>query len=292
MPSPLPPFDFDLLRSFVTIVDSGGFTRAATRLGRTQSTISLQIKRLEDGLGRRVFIRDRREPELTAEGEVLLTYARRLLQIADEARVTLLEPDVGGTVRLGTPEDFATLHLAEVLARFARSHPQVTLDVHCDFTANLLEGFSKGQHDLVLVKREPQGPGGGVSVWREPLVWAASERLSLHDGAPVPLVLAPNPDIYRRRAIAALDKAGRTWRIVYTSPSFAGIQAAVRGGLGVTVLPKEMVTAGLTIVGPDWGFPDLADTEIVLLHAPGKLPKAAEMLAEDIVRALGTPLRE
>lgn len=289
MPTPLPPFDFDLLRTFVAVVDCGGFTRASARLGRTQSTVSLQIKRLEDALGRRVFVRDRRELELTAEGELLLTYARRLLQLADEARARLLEPDVGGAVRLGTPEDFAALHLSDVLARFARAHPQVTLEVQCDFTTNLLEAFSKGQYDLVLCKREPQGPGGGLKVWREPLVWAASERLQRQDGEPVPLVLAPIPDIYRRRAVAALDEAGLPWRLVYTSASFAGIQAAVRGGLGITVLPKEMVTAGLVIIGPEHGLPELADTEIVLLRAPGHLPKAAEMLAEDIVRSLGSP---
>ena len=289
MPTPLPPFDFDLLRTFVTVVDTGGFTRAAARLGRTQSTVSLQIKRLEDALGQRVFVRDRREPDLTAEGEVLLTYARRLLQIADEARARLLEPDVGGQVRLGTPEDFAALHLSDVLSRFTRAHPQVSLQVQCDFTANLLEAFSRGQYDLVLCKREPQGTGGGLKVWREPLVWAASERFQHKPGEPVPLVLAPNPDIYRRRAVASLEEQGRAWRVVYTSSSFAGIQAAVKGGLGVTVLPKEMVTAGLAIVGPEHGFPDLADTEIVLLLAAGKLPKAAEMLAEDIVRALGSP---
>lgn len=289
MPTPLPPFDFDLLRTFVTVVDNGGFTRAAERLGRTQSTVSLQIKRLEDGLGQTVFTRHRREPELTAAGEVLLAYARRLLVIADEARVRLLEPDVGGTVRLGTPEDFAALHLAEALARFTRAHPQVSLQVNCDFTANLLEGFSRGQYDLVLCKREPQGPGGSLKVWREPLVWAASERFQHNPDDPVPLVLAPNPDIYRRRAVTSLEEQGRSWRIVYTSASFAGIQAAVRGGLGLTVLPKEMVTAGLVIIGPEHGFPELADTEIVLMRAAGNLPKAAEMLAEDIVRALGSP---
>ncbi|CAA7619623.1 LysR substrate-binding domain-containing protein [Magnetospirillum sp. UT-4] len=292
MPTPLPPFDFDLLRSFVAVVDCGGFTRAAVRLGRTQSAVSLQIKRLEEALGQRVLSRDRREPELTAAGELLLTYARRLLHLADEARVLLQEPDVGGTVRLGTPEDFATNHLSEVLSRFTRAHPQVTLEVQCDFTANLLESFSRGQYDLVLCKREPQGPGDGVKVWREPLVWAMSDRLRLNEAAPLPLVLAPNPDIYRRRALAALERAGRTWRIIYSSPSFTGIQAAVRGGLGVTVLPREMVTAGLMVIGPEHGLPELADTEIVLLRAPGSTSKAAEMLAEDLIRSLGTPLRD
>jgi DNA-binding transcriptional LysR family regulator len=290
MPTPLPPFDFDLLRSFVTIVDSGGFTRAAERLDRTQSTVSLHIKRLEDGLGIRVFDRDGRTIALTPDGEVLLTYARRILTLANEACARLMERDVGGIVRLGTPEDFATTHLPDVLRRFSRAHPQVRLEVNCDFTVNLLDGFARGEYDLVLCKREPQGGGGGggdgIKVWREPLVWVASDRLDGDPAAPVPLVLAPYPDIYRKRALDALDRCARPWRIAYTSPSLAGVQAAVRAGLGVTILPKEMIAAGFHIVGAEHGLPDLADTEIALYRAPGALPKAAELLAEHIVRSL------
>ncbi|WP_029010533.1 LysR substrate-binding domain-containing protein [Azospirillum halopraeferens] len=291
MPTPLPPFDLDLLRTFVTIADSGGFTRAAERLGRTQSTISLQIKRLEDGLGRRLFERTGRTLALTPEGELLLAYARRLLATAGEAMARLMEPDVGGVVRLGTPEDFATVHLPDVLWRFARAHPQVRLEVNCDFTANLLDGFSRGEYDLVLCKREPQGASGGIGVWREPLVWAATERLLDEDSGngPVPLVLAPYPDIYRKRALEALEARGLPWRIVYTSPSLAGVQAAVRAGLGITILPKAMLAAGFHIVGEERGLPALADTEVALYRAAGALPKAAELLAEHIVRSLESP---
>lgn len=286
MPTPLPPFDLDLLRTFVTIVDSGGFTRAAERLGRTQSTISLQIKRLEDGLGKRVFERKGSGLVLTPEGEILFASARRLLQMANETCARLMEPDVGGTVRLGTPEDFATVHLPDVLWRFARAHPQVNLQVNCDFTANLLEGFSRGEYDLILCKREPQGSSVGTRVWREPLVWAGSSRLLIDEGGPIPLVLAPYPDIYRKRALDALDAAGCPWRITYTSPSLAGVQAAVRAGLGITILPKEMVVAGFHILGAERGLPDLADTEVALYRAPGTLSKAADLLAEHIVRSL------
>jgi DNA-binding transcriptional LysR family regulator len=287
MPTPLPPFDLDLLRTFVAIVDSGGFTRAAERVGRTQSTVSLQIKKLEDGLGRRVFEREPgRDLQLTPDGEILLTYARQMLRLGDEARSRLMEPDIAGTVRLGTPEDFASTHLPDVLARFARAHPRVALDVNCDFTVNLLDGFSKGQYDLVLFKREPQGPGGGIGVWRELLVWTASSRLVLSPAEPLPLVLAPVPDVYRKRALASLDAMKRPWRIVYTSPSLNGLQAAVQAGLGVTVLPKEMVPPGFVLLGPEQGLPPLPDTEIVLYRAPGALPRAAELLAEHIVHSL------
>lgn len=286
MPRPLPPFDLDLLRSFAAVADCGGFTRAAERLGRTQSTVSLQIKRLEDGLGKRLFERGGRDLAITPEGEILLGYARRMLHVAEEARLRLAAGGASDTVRLGTPEDFATVHLADVLSRFARAHPQVPLAVNCDFTANLLDGFSRGEYDLILCKREPQGPSGGTPVWREPLVWAASDALALDPSGPVPLALAPYPDIYRKRAIAALEAADRRWRLAYSSPSLAGVQAAVRAGLGVTVLPREMVPPGLAILGPAQGFPALADTEIALYRAPGHLPQAAELLAEHIVRSL------
>jgi DNA-binding transcriptional LysR family regulator len=287
MSAPPPPFDLDLLRTFVAIVDSGGFSRAAERVGRTQSTVSLQIKKLEDGLRRRLFEREPgRELLLTPDGEILLTYARQMLRLADEARSRLMEPDIAGTVRLGTPEDFATTHLPDVLARFARAHPRVALEVNCDFTVNLLDGFSKGQYDLVLFKREPQGKGGGVGVWREVLVWAASPRLVHADDEPLPLILAPVPDVYRRRALACLDEVKRPWRIVYTSPSLNGLQAAVKAGLGVTVLPREMVQPGLVLLGSEQGLPALSDTEIVLYRAPGTLSRAAELLAEHIVHSL------
>jgi len=299
MPTPLPPFDLDLLRTFVAIADNGGFTRAAERVGRTQSTVSLQIKKLEDGLGRRVFDRESGgrggEPRLTLDGEILLNYARQVLRLCDEARSRLMEPGVEGTVRLGTPEDFATVHLPDILARFARAHPRVALEVNCDFTVNLLDGFSKGLYDLVLFKREPTGgrgrpatgPSGGVGVWREVLVWSASPRLVLAENEVLPLVLAPMPDVYRKRAIAALEAARRRWRIVYTSPSLAGLQAAVRAGLGVTVLPKEMVPPGFVLLGGDeHRLPALPDTEIVLYRAPGTLARPAELLAEHIVHSL------
>ena len=289
MPTPLPPFDLDLLRTFVAIVDNKGFTRAAERIERTQSTVSLQIKKLEDGLGRRVFERDPgRDLKLTPDGEILLNYARQMLRLGDEARSRLMEPDVIGTVRLGTPEDFASAHLPDVLARFTRAHPRVALEVNCDFTVNLLDGFSKGQYDLVLFKREPQGPGGGVGVWRELLIWTASPRLLIAPDEALPLVLAPVPDVYRKRALATLDAVGRRWRIVYTSPSLAGLQAAVKAGLGITVLPREMVPAGLVLLGPEQGLPILPDAEIVLYRAPGPLSRAAELLAEHIVHSLET----
>lgn len=290
MPTPPLPFDLDLLRTFVSIIDNGSFTRAARRMDLTQSAVSLQIKRLEDGLGRRLFDREDRAMRLTPEGEILLGYARQMLALGAEAHARIVEPDVSGLVRLGTPEDFATTHLSDILARFSRSHPQVALEVCCDFTVHLLDDFAKGRYDLMLGKREPQGSVGGTQVWREVLDWVASPRLVYPDSGPVPLVLAPAPDVYRKRALATLDAAGRAWRVVYTSPSLAGLQAAVQAGLGVTVLPTEMIPLGLISVSSRLQLPKLPDTEIVLYRAPGSLSPAAELLALAIIASLGQQL--
>lgn len=291
MSTPLPPFDFDLLRTFVAVVDNASFTRAAERVGRTQSTVSLQIKKLEEGLGRRVFERDGRDFLLTPVGEILLNYARQLLHLADEARSRILEPDVEGSVRLGTPEDFATVYLPDVLAQFARAHPRVALEVNCTFSFSLLEGFSKGEYDLIMVKREPQGPAGGIPVWRDVLVWVTGPKLVLETNQPLPLVLAPSPDVYRNRAIAALNANKRAWRISYTSASSEGLQAAVRAGLGVTVMSKDMVPDGLMLVAAEHDMPQLPDAEIALYRAPGALSPAAQLLSEHIIHSLESKRR-
>lgn len=275
----------DLLRTFATIADCGNFTRAAERLGRTQSTISLQVKRLEDLLGRQVLVRNAHKVQVTPEGDRLLAYARQILRLNDEAVARMFEPELEGLVRLGTPEDFATTHLAGVLAAFARAHPCVALGVTTDLTLNLLVRFQAGEFDLVLVKRERLGAPQGTRVWREPLVWAALDRF-MGEQAILPLVVSPHPCVYRKRALSALDQAARRWRIAYTSTSLAGAQAAVRAGLGLTVLPRDMVPMGLVAIGPESGLPDLDDTEVALIQAAGTLSQPARRLAEHIVSSL------
>jgi DNA-binding transcriptional LysR family regulator len=275
--------DLDLLRTFATIAETGGFTRAAERLLRTQSTISLQIKRLEEQLGRRLFDRTPRSLRLTPEGETLLPEARQLLALHDAILARNAEGNIEGTIRLGTPEDFATTHLPGVLARFATSHPRIALEVTCDLTLNLIDRFRGGEFDLVLVKREVSGDAGGVRVWREPLVWVSSDG-PLPEGHHLPLVVSPAPCVYRKRATESLDRAGKPWRIAYTCGSLAGALAAVKAGLGIAVLPKNMVPHGFRIVdGID--LPDLRDTEIALIATPTQ-SLAVKRLAEHIVTSL------
>jgi DNA-binding transcriptional LysR family regulator len=279
--------DHDLLRAFVTAAEAGNLTRASERLHLSQPAISLQLKRLEDYLGCRLIERGPRLFRMTAEGELLLGYGRRILALTEEVVGRLTEPDVTGLVRLGTPEDFATTHLAGVLSAFARAHPKVALEVTTDLTLNLLDRFAAGEFDLVLIKREPVGPSAGVKVWREPLVWCcagenASAILSMDE---LPLVVSPHPCVYRKRALRALDDSGRTWRVAYTSTSLAGAQAAVRAGLGVTVLPAGMVPHDFKVLDRKALLPSLPDTEIALMLANPILP-SAERLGHHIVASL------
>ena len=284
MPKALTNLDLDCVRAFTAIAQAGNFTRAAEAMRRRQSTVSLQLQRLEDALGRRLVERSPRLVRLTTEGELFLPFATRLLALNDEVVSRVSEPQLAGVVRLGTPEDFATRHLPDVLARFARAYPAVSLEVTCDLTLHLLDGFGKGAFDLALIKRERSVASGGKRVWREPLVWVAASSATLAREATTALVVSPTPCVYRKRAVEALGRARRSWRVAYTCGSLAGTLAAVRAGLGVTVLPKDMVPADLHII--DGGMlPDLRDTEIALLQRD-PISLAAQRLGAHIISSL------
>ncbi len=279
------PFFVDTLqlRSFVAIAETGTFGQAAATVNRTQSALSLQIKKLEEQLGCELFDRSARRVVLTPQGEIFLGYAKRMIQLQWEAYSRLREPDVEGEIRFGTPEDFATHYLPSVLASFRQHHPRVQLNVACDLTLNLIDGFHRGDFDVILVKRDPQRVKGGTKVWREPLVWASADGYRIEE--PLSLVVSPQPCIYRARALAALDRAKRSWHISYISPSLAGTLAAVKAGLGITVLPEHMIPPGVHAMRNESRMPQLADAEIALMKKD-ELSKAAEVFAGHIVESL------
>ena len=285
MPKTARNLDIDLVRTFAAVARLGSFTLAAERIGRQQSTISLQIARLEAAIEAKLLERSPRSVSLTAEGRRFLDYAQKMLDLNDEAIARFTEPMMAGVVRLGTPEDFATRHLPDVLARFAQAYPDVALDVTCDLTLNLAEKFDDGVFDLALLKREPSLGARGLRVWREPLVWVCGERDFLSRDQPVPLVVSPAPCVYRKRATTALDKASVAWRIAYTCGSLAGTVAAVKAGLGVAVLPRDMAPDTLHVLESQ-PLPDLKDTEIALL-ATANLSLPAKRLRDHIIRSLG-----
>jgi len=278
-----PMLDLELLRSFVSVVDSGGFTRAGERVHRTQSTVSQQIKRLEDDIGQQLLNRNGKDVTPTEAGERLLSYARRLLALAEEARDVLARPDHEGAVKLGIPEDFAAYRLAKLLATFSRSHPTLRLDVRADQSASLKRDLERGDLDLALFKRAA-GEKGGIAVWPERVHWVTSKTRPIDTSMPsVPLIGFPAGCLYRARAIHALESAGHAWHMAYTSSNLAGIQAAVAAGMGLSILSEMAVQPEHRVLTAKDGFAPIDKTELALVASPDASPatlRLADRLAE------------
>lgn len=269
--------DPDLLRTFVAIVDTGGFTPAARQVHRTQSAVSMQMKRLEEGVGRLLFERDGRGVNLTADGDALLIYARRLLRLHDEAVSALTRPEMVGTVCLGTPDDYVDRFLPDILARFAQAYPRVQVEVLCEPSAHLRELLADRHIDLALITCVP-GRESGEILRHEPVVWATSERHCAHECDPLPLAVFQKGCFFRGWATAALDQVGRAYRIAYSSPSISGIFASVSAGLAVTVLARSVALGHLRILTEQDGFPALPSAMITLQHG-GRSSAVSEALA-------------
>lgn len=275
--------DLELLRSFVSVVEAGGFTRASERVHRTQSTVSQQIKRLEEDVGQVLLHRDGKDVRPTEAGERLLSYARRLLTLAEEARDVLREPDGDGAIRLGIPEDFAAYRLAKLLGAFSRSHPSLRLDVRADQSRNLSRDLERGELDLALFKREA-GAKGAIAVWPERVHWVTSKSHPVDvNASSVPLIGFPPGCLYRAGAIHALESAGRAWHMSYSSSSLAGIQAAVAAGLGLSILSEMAIQADHRVLTAKDGFAPINRTEVALMAAPNATSatlRLADRLAE------------
>lgn len=275
--------DLELLRSFVSVVEAGGFTRAAERVHRTQSTVSQQIKRLEEDVGQQLLHRDGKDVRPTEAGERLLSYARRLLSLAEEARDVLRQPDSEGAIRLGIPEDFAAYRLAKLLGAFSRSHPGLRLDVRADQSKHLSRDLERGELDLALFKRAA-GEKGAIAVWPERVHWVTSKSHPVDvNAASVPLIGFPVGCLYRAGAIHALESAGRPWHMAYSSSSLAGIQAAVAAGMGLSILSEMSIQSDHRVLTAKDGFAPINRTEVALMAAPGASPatlRLAERLAE------------
>lgn len=273
----------DLLRALVTVADTGGVTRAADALGRTQPAISLQIKRLEELVGRTLFDRSARALTLTRDGETLTGYARRILLLHDEAVSRLAQPEPTGAVRVGLPNDFAVTFLPSVLGRFTEESPGVSLEVGCALSHTLLDALADGAYDVVVAMTGGGPHAAAARLWQERLVWAAAQGWRQRDGEPVPLIAYPEGCTYRKRMTAALERAGLPWRIVYSSASLSGLQAAVRAGLGVTALSERTVPAELAAM--ETGLPQPSEVTVGLYVGEG-LPDAAVRLVNFLLAAL------
>lgn len=275
-----PTFDLDLLRTFVAVVDCGGFTRAAEQVHLTQSTVSQQIKKLEANVGHVLLLRDKSSGsvETTEEGELLLSYSRRLLATAAEAMEIMRKPSAPKTVRLGVPEDFAGRRLINLLSSFSAASPQIRLDTTSGWSVQLCRLLDAGEIDLALIKREP-GDGACLASWKEELVWVESARHPIRSD-PVALAVFPVGCIYRTRAIRAIEADGRRWRIAYTSQGLMGVQAAVASGLGISLLPSDAVLSEHRKLTPVDGFGVQPGSELALVKGRLRLSAEAKFLAE------------
>lgn len=282
-----PLLDNDLLRTFVAITDTGSFTRAAQRVHRTTSAVSMQVKRLEEMLGRTLFVREGRSVSLTPDGEALLSFGRRMLRINDEAVARFLAPSIDGRVRFGAPDDFGTRFLPNILARFAATHPMVEVDVVLAPSVRLTAELDAGDLDLTLVTAGSSDTRteSGIVVYSEPLVWAGLKGGHAQEDEPIPLALSSQGCAWRSTALAALDRAGTPYRIAYNSEHCQGQLAAILADLAIAPLPQSLVIPPYARVDPRYGLPSLGNYQILLIKGIDIGP-AAEALAEQISESL------
>lgn len=277
--------DPELLRSFILVAEGGSVTRAAERVGRTQSAVSMQMRRLEEMLGEPVLRRRPGGLEPTERGAWLLERARGLLALNEEILTAFRAPPIMAQVRLGSPDDYTLQWLPRILARFARSHPGVEVDVQCVSSEQLVERLEAGSVDLALVT---EGHGReGEEVWRGPLRWVGSSAEAIHRRDPLPLALAHPGCTWRRAALEALARAGRRTRITYNSTTQAGCFAVVLAGLAVTVSTPSLLPPGLMWLTEADGLPRLPEMGILLacsdaVLAMPRLPAGVAALSDAI----------
>ncbi len=274
-----PNLDLGVLRSLAAAIDLGGFGRAATKLGRSQSAVSLQMQRLEAQLGRPLFRKEGRRLALTDAGDTVLAYARRLLALNDEAVAAVRGVAVSGSVRLGVTQDLVEPALTSVLARFARVHPAAHVEVRVERSGGLMDQLAGGHLDLVVLFTRDIGD----ALAELPITWIGPSGFAWDRAQPLPLVLFEAPCLFRQVAIEALDTAGIPWRIALTSPSLPGLWAAVSAGLGVGVRTAYGLPAGLAALT---GLPPLPSVGLQIRTSTAPLSTAAKRLKEILEETL------
>lgn len=279
--------DTALLKNFLVVARTKNFTKAAEKLFRSQSAISLQIAKLESLIGKPLLHRTKKSVGLTTDGEQLMAYAEQFLQIEQAMLDHFQQPTLTGKVSFGTPEDIATVYLPPILGDFLKTHTGIELNFNCEYTLDLIRGFDAGRYDLVLIKQDPLKPHPrSEEIWKEALVWVSSKESSLRHEI-IPLILSPAPCVYRERAITALNQRGLPWRIVYSTTSLSGTIAAVKAGLGMTVLPLKVVPEEFRILNH---LPLLQDAQVALLQQE-KASSATRALAKYVRSHLLTGIR-
>jgi DNA-binding transcriptional LysR family regulator len=278
--------DPDLLKAFVAVADHRSFTRAAVALNRTQSAVSMQVKRLEDRLQAELFHRTKANVDLSAAGEGLLGYARRILSLNEEAMGRVREHKVEGRVRLGVMDDYGTLLVPPLLAGFVANYPLIHIEMETGLTSTMTDRLGEA-YDLVIAMH-PQGSGEGELLRCEQAVWAASPEHRVEELNPLPVALYPQGCLFRSWAMQALDAAKRPWRLAFVSHSLAAVEAIAAQGLAVTVVKAGTFPPRLRRLSDRDGMPPLPSAEIKL-HRAADLSRAASLLADHLAAELRQP---
>ncbi len=287
---PMPLLDLDVLRTFVAIAETGSFTAAANAVFRTPSAVSMQIKKLEEILGRSVFSRDARSVTLTNDGEMLIGYARRLIALNREAVSKFIIPDISGVVRLGSPDDYGERVLPHVLKRFAQTHPAIAVDVIIDQSGNLKRRMADGGLDITLFTVCRSIPAEAEVLLTEPIVWGGAKGGCAHMREPLPLSIWEEGCAWRGAALEALGRAGREYRIAYMSAHTAGQRSAILSDLAVAPLPRSFIGEEIVALGPEEGLPLLPTYNLAMIVAPDA--SAPVKAAADHIRATFESFRE
>ena len=278
--------DPDLLRTFIAVCETGKFNAAARRVGKTQAAVSLQIKRLESLLGKSLFERDNRNVHLSVPGEMLYDYAQKLIRLNDEACLSITNTETTAVLRLGAPEVLISTHLPKILSIFRQDYPDVALDVICGLTEDLLREFNQNPNKydvIVFLQDRSRALKSNRVVFQEQLVWLRGKNgAPLDKGSPLPLILSPYPCVYRRLAIESLEKAGIEWRAVLTAHSLSGRIAAVKNGLGVSLMPHDIIDSDLVPFSPGAGATSGKGLDLAVLTGASKNKKLAENLIDGL----------
>ena len=277
--------DIDQLRTFIAIAETGSFTKAAEVVNKTQSAVSMQMKRLEERIERPIFARDGRASKLTEDGARLLDYARRLVKLNIETVAAFSDAALSGRVRLGVPDDYADRYLPEIMARFSRAYPSVELSVICEPTVRLLERIDGNEIDLAIVTN-CESKRASETFRRERVLWVTSNRHSIHLEPRLPLALGRPSCAWRRTAIERLESIGRPYRVLYSSSNAGAVAAAVLAGLAVSVLPESGLRPGMRVLTAAEGFPELSSCRIGLVRNAHETSALADALAEHIISSL------
>jgi DNA-binding transcriptional LysR family regulator len=278
------PLESDLLRTFMAITDGGNFTRAAERVGRTQSAVSMQMKRLEEIVGAPLFERGSRGVTLTAKGEALAANARRIVALLDETAASLRSPPLDGKVAIGIPEEYGQSVLSRALAAFSKRHPNVEIAVRFGHSATNLAKLRSGQLDLAVVF-EWQDVSGGEILMVDPTVWVTSETHCLHEQVPVPIAIYGNSGWCKDFAIRSLEQRDIHYRVAYVSDTNGGLRLAVTSGLAIAPISRSNIPQGCRELKPEDGFGDIDSSHVVLHRSPKARSAAVDGMAEAIREA-------